>query len=53
MKKKWGGNRRKSFCSEMWENVFRVLSGVGGGLMKILWGSPCVTVRQKLLNAFG
>ena len=43
--------RRKSFYSEIWGNAVRV-SRVRGELVKISWGSPCVTVLQKLLNTF-
>ena len=32
----WEDNRKKMFCSEIWEN------NVWEGLVKILWESPCV-----------
>ena len=40
--KKCGDNRKKSFYSEMWGNA------VWGGLVKILWDSPCARVLWKL-----
>ena len=49
MKKKWGGNSRKRFHSEMCGNA--VLGGAE--LMKILWDSPRMAVLWNLLNTFG
>ena len=43
--------RRKSFYGEIWGNAVRV-SRVRGELVKISWGSPCVTILEKLLNTF-
>ena len=40
--KKKGDNRKKRFYSEIWENA------AWGGLVKILWDSPCATVLWKL-----
>ena len=40
--KKWRGNKKKRFCSEMWGNA------VWGGLVKILWASSYLTILWKL-----
>ena len=57
IKENWRANRKKNFYIELRGNAVSVERGVGkggcGGLVKILLDSPCLTVRQKLLNTFG
>ena len=48
---KRGDNRRKGFYGEIWENT--AWGWVRGGLVNILWDSPCMRVIWKLLNTFG
>ena len=38
MKKKWRGNRKKKFFSEMLEMLLE------DGLVKVMWDSPCGTI---------
>ena len=42
MKKKWRGNRKKKFFSEMLEMLLE------DGLVKVMWDFPCGTIVWKL-----
>ena len=51
MKKKWGGNRRKNFCSEMWGNVVKVLSGLCENLLGLsMCDGPIEIVKYIWVN---
>ena len=44
MKQKLGDNKKKRFYSEIWQNAVWGRGEGGGGIVKILWDSPCVRV---------
>ena len=50
MKKNWGGNRKKTFYSEMWETLFEGGGICGNPVGLSMYDSPLETVQHIWVN---